>query len=81
MQLSLNEQSQEEVLKLFDDLDELTREPFAAAKREIDTALVAELRHRRRRAAPLALSRSVLPGKPGDLHRQSRLGRSRRPTS
>ena len=39
MQLSLNEQSQEEVLKLFDNLDALTREPFAAAKREIDTAL------------------------------------------
>ena len=27
------------MLKLFDDLDDLTREPFAAAKREIDTAL------------------------------------------
>ena len=39
MQLSLNEQSQEEVLKLFDALDDLTREPFARAKREIDTAL------------------------------------------
>ena len=37
MQLSLNEQSQDDVLKLFDNLDALTREPFAAAKREIDT--------------------------------------------
>jgi peptidyl-dipeptidase A len=39
MQLALNEQSQEEVLKLFDSLDDLTREPFAKAKREIDAAL------------------------------------------
>ena len=39
MQLSLNEQSQDAVVKLFDDLDELTRQPFAEAKREIDAAL------------------------------------------
>ena len=39
MQLTLNEQSQDEVLKLFDKLDDLTREPFATAKREIDTSL------------------------------------------
>jgi len=39
MQLSLNEQNQDEVLRLFDKLDELTREPFAAAKREIDAKL------------------------------------------
>jgi peptidyl-dipeptidase A len=39
MQLSLNEQSQDDVLKLFDNLDALTREPFAAAKREIDAKL------------------------------------------
>ena len=39
MQLSLNEQSQDEVLRLFDKLDELTRAPFAAAKREIDAKL------------------------------------------
>ena len=31
MQLSLNEQSQEHVLKLFDELDDLTREPFLAS--------------------------------------------------
>ena len=54
----------------------LTREPFAAAKGEIDTKLAAELRHRRRRAAALALSRSVLPGIAGDLRRQSRLASS-----
>jgi peptidyl-dipeptidase A len=44
MQLSLNEQSQEQVLKLFDDLDELTREPFLAAKRELDTKLARRYR-------------------------------------
>ena len=51
MQLYLNEQSEEQVLKLFDELDELTREPFHKAKAEIDAALaksygitVAELR-------------------------------------
>jgi peptidyl-dipeptidase A len=36
MQLYLNEQSQDQVLALFDELDTLTREPFLAAKREID---------------------------------------------
>ncbi|HZZ78750.1 MAG TPA: M2 family metallopeptidase [Gemmataceae bacterium] len=39
MQLTLNEQSQDEVLKLFDKLDDLTRGPFAAAKQEIDASL------------------------------------------
>lgn len=39
MQLALAEQSQEQVLKLFDELDELTREPFLKAKAEIDAAL------------------------------------------
>lgn len=39
MQLEINEQNQAEVIKLFDDLDELTREPFAAAKRRIDAKL------------------------------------------
>jgi len=41
MQLYLNEQDQEQVVKLFDELDELTRGPFAAAKREIDVKLAA----------------------------------------
>ena len=51
LQLYCGEQSQEQVLKLFDELDELTREPFHQAKAEIDAALaksqgiaVAELR-------------------------------------
>ncbi len=39
MRLFLAEQDQAEVLKLFDQLDELTREPFAKAKAEIDVAL------------------------------------------
>ena len=39
MQLYLNEQSDEQVLKLFDELDELTREPYHKAKAEIDAAL------------------------------------------
>ena len=39
MQLELHEQSQADVLALFDELDELTREPFARVKQEIDTRL------------------------------------------
>ncbi len=42
MQLSLNEQSQDEVIKLFDELDELTREPFEATKAEFDARLAAD---------------------------------------
>ncbi len=42
LQLYLNEQEQEQVLKLFDELDDLTREPFAAAKREIDAKLALD---------------------------------------
>jgi peptidyl-dipeptidase A len=42
MRLYLNEQSQEQVLKLFDELDTLTRGPFAAAKGEIDLKLAAD---------------------------------------
>jgi peptidyl-dipeptidase A len=41
MQLALNEQDQKEILKLFDELDTLTREPFRAAKKKIDAALAA----------------------------------------
>jgi peptidyl-dipeptidase A len=41
MQLYLNEQSQDEVIKLFDELDALTREPFEKAKGEIDKRLAA----------------------------------------
>ena len=39
MKLALNEQSQQEVLKLFDELDDLTREPFRQVKQEIDEVL------------------------------------------
>jgi peptidyl-dipeptidase A len=39
MQLHLSELSQPQVLKLFDELDALTREPFARAKSQIDEKL------------------------------------------
>jgi peptidyl-dipeptidase A len=39
MQLTLSEQSEEQVLKLFDELEGLTREPYRQAKAEIDAAL------------------------------------------
>lgn len=41
MSLSLHEQSQTEVLTLFDELDELTREPFLTIKGDIDRRLAA----------------------------------------
>jgi len=40
--LHLNEQKGDDLIKLFDDLDELTREPFKAAKKEIDERLAAK---------------------------------------
>jgi peptidyl-dipeptidase A len=39
LQLYLNEQNGDDLLRLFDDLDRLTREPFAAAKADIDERL------------------------------------------
>src|SRR5262249_56443159 len=39
LQLFLNEQNGDDLIKLFDDLDELTREPFRKAKAEIDVKL------------------------------------------
>src|SRR5204863_7357384 len=39
LQLHLNEQSGDDLIKLFDRLDELTREPFKKAKTEIDVEL------------------------------------------
>ena len=42
MQLYLNEQDQQEVLRLFDELDDLTREPFARAKQQIDQRLAEQ---------------------------------------
>jgi len=42
MKLELNEQSQADVLALFDQLDELTRTPFAVAKQEIDERLAKQ---------------------------------------
>ena len=40
--LYLNEQIGDDLIKLFDDLDELTREPFRTAKSEIDSRLAAK---------------------------------------
>ena len=42
MQLALSELTREQVLKLFDELDALTRQPFHAAKAEIDAALARQ---------------------------------------
>ncbi|HEV3136449.1 MAG TPA: M2 family metallopeptidase [Pirellulales bacterium] len=41
MRLYLSEQDQDQVLKLFDELDALTREPFAAVKGDIDLKMAA----------------------------------------
>ncbi|HEX5268895.1 MAG TPA: M2 family metallopeptidase [Gemmataceae bacterium] len=43
LQLYLNEQDGEQIVKLFDELDALTREPFRAAKKEIDEKLAANV--------------------------------------
>jgi peptidyl-dipeptidase A len=42
MQLHLNEQNGDDLIKLFDRLDELTREPFKTAKAEIDAELAKQ---------------------------------------
>jgi peptidyl-dipeptidase A len=42
LQLYLNEQDGAALIKLFDDLDDLTREPFRAAKAEINAKLAAD---------------------------------------
>jgi peptidyl-dipeptidase A len=44
LQLYLNEQDGDQLIKLFDELDELTREPFIAAKKEIDAQLAANVK-------------------------------------
>lgn len=41
LQLALNEQDGDQIIKLFDELDELTRGPFLAMKAEIDAKLAA----------------------------------------
>ncbi len=62
LSLFLNEQEGGELIKLFDDLDELTREPFIAAKKEIDERLSAEIWHQAGRVDAVALSRPLLSG-------------------
>ncbi|HEX3146948.1 MAG TPA: M2 family metallopeptidase [Gemmataceae bacterium] len=46
VQLFLNEQDGEELIRLFDELDNLTREPFLKAKAEIDAKLAATVNKR-----------------------------------
>ena len=70
--LYLNEQNGDDLIKLFDELDELTREPFQKAKAEIDVELAKQCERQGRGADALALSRPVLPGS---------ARRSSRPTS
>lgn len=41
LQLYLNEQNGDELIRLFDELDTLTRDPFRAAKQEIDSILAS----------------------------------------
>jgi peptidyl-dipeptidase A len=43
LQLFLNEQDGEELIRLFDELDKLTRDPFLKAKAEIDTKLATNV--------------------------------------
>jgi peptidyl-dipeptidase A len=43
LQLTLNEQDGTELIKLFDDLDTLTKEPFTKAKADIDARLAKKL--------------------------------------
>src|SRR5262245_4317742 len=44
LQLYLNEQNEDDLLKLFDELDDLTREPFRAAKADVDARLAKDYR-------------------------------------
>lgn len=44
LQLFLNEQDGDELIRLFDELDVLTREPFRSAKAEIDSILASKYR-------------------------------------
>lgn len=61
LQLRLNEQDPAEVMALFDQLDQLTREPFRQAKAEIDRRLAERYAITVDQLRPLALPRSVFP--------------------
>ena len=82
MQLFLNEQDQDELLKLFDELDELTREPFARGQGARSTpswppttaSTVDELR-------PWHYHDPFFQESPADLRHQPGLGLSPMPTS
>ena len=72
LMLHLNEQNGDDLIKLFDELDELTRDPFKAAKADIDERLGEEVGDQGRRVDAVALPRPVLPGVAGRLRRQPR---------
>ena len=77
MRMYLNEQDQQQVLKLFDELDALTRGPFAAVKTEIDLKLAAQYAIGVDELRPWHYQ-DPFPGIAGDLRRQSRQGVRRR---
>jgi peptidyl-dipeptidase A len=52
LQLYLNEQDGDQLIKLFDELDALTREPFRAAKAEMDARLAANVGAKRDELMP-----------------------------
>ncbi len=74
MRFYLNEQSQEQVLKLFDELDALTREPFAAAKTEIDLKLAADYGIDVDELRPWHYHDPFFQESPGDFRHQPRQG-------
>jgi len=64
LQLHLNEQNGDEIIQLFDELDALTREPFAAAKAEIDQKLTSDYRIKSEELMPWQLPRSLFQESP-----------------
>ena len=74
MQLYLSEQSDEQVLKLFDELDELTREPYPQGQGRDRRRVGEKLRDHGRGASAVALSRSVFRRSARRAGRSARVG-------
>ena len=74
MRLYLGEQNEEQVFKLFDELEQLTREPFHQAKAEFDAALATAYGITVDELAAVALSRPVFSRGAGGRGRDSRVG-------
>lgn len=77
MQLALAEQDQDEILRLFDQLDDLTRDAFVKAKAEIDAELarrcgvdVSELRPWHYHDPFFQESPNVFPGAPKEIYKK-----------